>query len=179
LGNRKQDHAGFLPRKIKDKLNAPPHGLAWCWLSQEIMESGAFRALSINGRRALDRIMIEHMRHGGQENGRLKVTWNDFVKFGIGRRFISQALGELISAGLVAIEIPGRHICHGMPGDPTQYRLTWLPVAEPNNFRPPTNEWKRFVDDVDAARKAVIVQTRKGNGYAKENKPLPWSSMVN
>jgi hypothetical protein len=129
MGYRKQDRAGFLPRKIKDKLNAPPHGLAWCWLTQEIMESGAFRALSINGRRALDRIMIEHMRHAGQENGRLKVTWDDFVKFGISRRLVGHALGEVISAGMVAIEIPGRRIRYGQPGDPTQYRLTWLPVA--------------------------------------------------
>jgi hypothetical protein len=179
MGNRKQDRAGFLPRKVKDKLNAPPHGLAWSWLTQEIMESGAFRSLSINGRRVLDRIMVEHMKHAGQENGRLKVTWCDFVKYGIGRRFVSQALGEVICTGLIAIEIPGSRIRSGQPGDPTQYRLTWLPVAEPNNFRSPTNDWKRFSDDVAAARRAIPAKTRKGNGAAKEKKQLPWSPMVN
>jgi hypothetical protein len=165
MGNRKQDRAGFLPRRVQDKLNAPPHGLAWCWLTQEIMESGSFRALSIYGRRVLDRIMLEHMRHAGQENGRLKVTWCDFVKSGISRRLVGHALGEVISAGLVAIEIPGRRIRYGQPGDPTHYRLTWLPVAKQNDFFPATNDWKRFGDDVDAARKAIPAKTRKGNGY--------------
>src|SRR5262245_15083661 len=136
MGRRKQDGAGFLPRRSRAKLNAPPPGEPWIWLSLEMMQSGAFRSLSINARRALDRIMIEHMSHGGQENGRLKVTWNDLVRFGIGRRFITQPLNELITAGLVAIAQPGRR-SHGPDrGDPTRYRLTFLPASEPNNFRP-------------------------------------------
>jgi hypothetical protein len=102
--------------------------------------------------------MVEHMDHAGQENGRLKVTWRDFEKFGVQRRRIKQALGELVAVGLVAIEDPGRSIIWGeSKGDPAQYRLTHLPVSEPDNFRPATNEWKRFEDDVGAASAAIKV----------------------
>src|ERR1700730_3720089 len=39
--------------------------LSWprVWISYEMLESGAFRSLSIHARRALDRIMLEHMQH--------------------------------------------------------------------------------------------------------------------
>jgi hypothetical protein len=140
-------------------------------IGREMLRSGAMRALSLHARRALDRIMVEHMDHAGQENGRLKVTWRDFEKFGVQRRRIKQALGELVAVGLVAIEDPGRSIIWGeSKGDPAQYRLTHLPVSEPDNFRPATNEWKRFEDDVGAASAAIKValarQPIKPNGKA-------------
>lgn len=162
----------FLPRKHKEKLNWPPAGEPFAWLTQELMHSGALRALSINGRRVLDRVMIEHMAHGGQENGRLKITWNDFVKFGISRRLISRSINEVVATGLVAIEVRGKHFqsCNQQTGEPTQYRLTWLPVAEPNNFRPATNEWKRFGESVRAAKAAM--QKIVANGTHKRDKPM-------
>jgi hypothetical protein len=140
----KSDGAGFQTKRIKAKLNAPPHG-PWMPIGREMLRSGAMRALSIHARRAFDRIMIEHMDHAGQENGRLKVTWRDFEKFGIHRRDIKPALRELIAVGFISIESPGRAIIWGQSkGDATQCRLTFLPVSEPNDFRAATNEWKHF-----------------------------------
>jgi hypothetical protein len=111
------------------------------------------------------------MSHAGLENGRLKVTWNDFVKFGIGRRFVADARAEVITVGIVAIEQPGRRPHGEDRGAPTQYRLTYLPVAEPGDFRPPTNEWKQFGSNVKAATKAIEASKRQSrNGKAKENK---------
>jgi hypothetical protein len=72
--------AVFLPLKLRKKLNAPPANQPWGWFSFELLESAAMRSLSVNGRRVLDRIRLEHMAHAGLENGRLKVTWDDFVK---------------------------------------------------------------------------------------------------
>jgi hypothetical protein len=158
MGRSNSGGAGFLPLKTKKRLNAPPANQPWGWFSFELLESAAMRSLSVNGRRALDRIRLEHMTHAGLENGRLKVTWNDFVKFGIGRRFIPGALAEVIVAGIVAITQPGRKACGKDQGDPTQYRLTYLPVAEPGDFRPPTNEWKRF---------SAAKPTQAGNGKDK------------
>jgi hypothetical protein len=155
MGRRKQDRLGFLTRKDKMRLNAPPQGEPWIWFTQEMLESGAYRSLSINARRALDRINVEHMRHAGLKNGRLKVTWNDFVQWGIGRRLITRALNELIAAGLLAIEQIGRRSNGIERGEPTRYRLTFLPVAEPTNSRPATDDWKKFGDDLDAARRAL------------------------
>jgi hypothetical protein len=154
--------AVFLPHKIRKRLNASPANQPWGWFSFELLESAAMRSLSVNGRRVLDRIRLEHMAHAGLKNGRLKVTWDDFVKFGVGRRFIAGALAEVIMAGIVAITQPGRKAWGRDPGDPTQYRLTYLPVAEPGDFRPPTNEWKSF-----SAAKATKARVPSGNGKYK------------
>jgi len=170
MARRKPDGAGFQTKRIKTKLNAPPHG-PWMPIGREMLRSGAMRALSLHARRALDRIMVEHMDHGGQENGRLKVTWQDIEKFGVHRSFIKRALGELAAVGLVAIEQPGRRPHGPDRGDPTQYRLTHLSVCEPANFRPPTNEWKRFEEDIAAAKAAIKAalpkQLSKPNGKVK------------
>lgn len=170
MGRSKQDGAGFLPRASKAKLNAPPAGQPWSWMTLEMMNSDAFRSLSINARRVLDRIQIEHGQHRGLENGRLKVTWNNFVKFGVGRRFIKRALGDLLAAGLIAIVQPGRRPRGQDRGDPTQYRLTYLPVAEPNDFFPPTNEWKNFKSEIVPARLPIRANARKTNGEVKGKK---------
>jgi hypothetical protein len=154
--------AVFLPLKLRKKLNAPPANQPWGWFSFELLESAAMRSLSVNGRRVLDRIRLEHMAHAGLENGRLKVTWLDFEKFGVGRRFIPGALAEVIAAGIVAITQPGRKAWGRDQGDPTQYRLTYLPVAEPGDFRSPTNEWKSF-----SAAKAPKARTHSSNGKDK------------
>ncbi len=50
--------------------------------------------------------------------------------------------------------------------------LTHLPVSEPDNFRPATNEWKRFEEDIDAAKAAIKKaaepkQSSKPNGKVK------------
>jgi hypothetical protein len=155
MGKRKQDGAGFVTHRFKSKLNAPPIGQPWIWMSHELLESGAYRCLSIHGIRALNRIQIEHMAHGGLENGRLKVTWNDFVKYGIGRRYVAFAITEITAMGIVAIERRGRKFHGEDRGDPTQYRLTYLPVSEPANMYPATNEWKRFGTSTVAAKNAL------------------------
>jgi hypothetical protein len=168
MGRRNSDGAGFLPRKKKKGLNAPPPDQPWVWFSFEMLESGSMRSLSVNGMRVFHRIQLEHMSHGGLENGRLKVTWLDFEKFGVSRRLIKKSIDETIAAGLVAIEQRGRR-AHGEDrGEPTQYRLTYLPVAEPGDYRPATNDWKRFESNAGAARDAIkAVARRGGNSKAK------------
>jgi hypothetical protein len=99
MARRKPDGAGFQTKRIKAKLNAPPDG-PWMPIGREMLRSGAMRALSLHARCALDRIMVEHMDHAGQENGRLKVTWQDLEKFGVHRSFIKRALSELAAAAV-------------------------------------------------------------------------------
>jgi hypothetical protein len=174
MGKRGSDGAGFLPKKTKVKLNAPPMNQPWAWMSHEMLESGAMRSLSINGVRVFHRIQLEHMAHAGLENGRLKVTWNDFAKYGIGRRFITKAIAEVVAVGLVTIEQRGRRAYGEDRGDPTQYRLTYLPVAEPGDYRPATNDWKRFETNSGAAKEAIKASERRaGNGSVKA-RFQPW-----
>jgi hypothetical protein len=49
----------------------------------EMLESPAYRALSLSGHRIWARIQIEHAHHGGKENGKLPVTYRDFNEFGV------------------------------------------------------------------------------------------------
>ena len=64
MARHNSDGAAFLPLKTKARLNAPPANQPWSWVSFELLESGAMRALSINARRVLDRIRIEARRDG-------------------------------------------------------------------------------------------------------------------
>ena len=51
---------------------------------------------------------IEHLRHGGADNGSLLATYNQLEAFGIGRRFIFGAIREAEQRGLVVVERGGR-----------------------------------------------------------------------
>ena len=52
----------------------------------EMLRSPAYRALSLSARRILDRIEIEFANHGGRDNGKLPVTYQNFKDFGISNR---------------------------------------------------------------------------------------------
>jgi hypothetical protein len=71
----------------------------------EMMEAPAFQVLSLTGHRILDRIEIEHAHHGGNDNGKLPVTFDQFVEYGIHRHTVAPALREVCALGFVE---PGR-----------------------------------------------------------------------
>ncbi len=64
------------------QANRPPEGTSWCWLTAEMLESPAWRALTGNALKVVLRIALEHLKHGGVENGLLPVTYKDFGKPG-------------------------------------------------------------------------------------------------
>jgi hypothetical protein len=89
-----------------------------------MLESPAYRTLSLGAHRVLSRLEIEHARHGGAENGELPVTYDDIEKYGLHRRQIAPALRELVALGFV--EVTKR----GSAGNaefraPSLYRLTY------------------------------------------------------
>jgi hypothetical protein len=92
-----------------------------------MVESPAMRALSLAARKALDRIEIEHMNHGGAQNGQLPVTYRDFEAWGIRRHSIAAAIRELEALGFIEITRRG----YGGSAElrtPSQYRLTYRPA---------------------------------------------------
>jgi hypothetical protein len=131
-----------------------PHAIA-------MLESPALGAVSLAGRRVLDRIEIELARHGGKDNGRLPVTWRDFERFGIDRGAIGPALRELQHLGL--IEITERGVA-GNAGyrSPNLFRLTYRDAAG----APATDDWTRITSSgqakriARAARKEISPQRR-------------------
>jgi DNA-binding FadR family transcriptional regulator len=92
---------------------------------RQLLASTAMRVLTLSERRALDRIELKHMDHGGAENGKLPVTYADFEKWGVRRDSIAGAIRALEALGLIEITR------HGYAGAvekraPSLYRLTYL-----------------------------------------------------
>jgi hypothetical protein len=53
----------------------------FAWVPLDILESGAWRGLSINARRMMDRLLIENARHMGEKNGSLRVSFLQFERY--------------------------------------------------------------------------------------------------
>ena len=62
-----------------------------------MLESPAYQVLSLSARRVLARIEIEHAHHGGNDNGKLPVTYDDFERYGIHRHAIRPAIREVVA----------------------------------------------------------------------------------
>jgi hypothetical protein len=105
----------------------------------EMLQSPAMRALSLSGRRFLDRLDIELARHGGNENGQLPLTYSDLERFGLDRHAIPPAIRETVALGFVEVTEQGRAGNAGFRS-PSKYRLTYRHT----NAAPPTNEWRRL-----------------------------------
>jgi hypothetical protein len=101
----------------------------------EMIESPSYRVLSLSAHRVLSRIEIELAHHGGNDNGRLPVTFENFQKYGIDRHAIAPAIRECVALGFIVVTEPGRagnaefrspnlfrltyKHCKGLPGDGT------------------------------------------------------------
>lgn len=118
------------------------------WLPVELLASSAFRVLSVNARRVVDRLLLEHAAHGGTANGELVVSYQQFEESGVTRNLVAKAIREAEAVGLVSVWRRGR-IADGR-NQPLLYRLTWLGAWRPDGERMgPTHEWKgRSADDV-------------------------------
>ena len=115
--------------------------------SRELRESPAWRALPDNARRLLDRLELEHMLHGGAENGRLPVTYSDFEGAGLRRKSISLAIRQCVAFGFLEItRRGGRSISDIRP--PSLYRLTY--VHGRGGGGAPTDEWRKILTDEQA-----------------------------
>jgi hypothetical protein len=107
--------------------------------TSRMLNSPAFRALSLTGHRILARIEIELCRHAGKDNSNLIVTYDDFERFGIDRHAIGPGLRELEALGFIEI------VQRGSGGNadhrrPHMFRLTY----QPTNDEPPTDEWEQI-----------------------------------
>jgi hypothetical protein len=113
----------FAPRLI-DMLRSP----AWC-------------ALSLSARRVLDRIEIEFADHGGTDNGKLPVTYDNFVQYGIHRHAIGPAIREEVALGFAEITEAGR-AGNAEWREPNRFRLTYR-----HTKYEPTDEWKKITEE--------------------------------
>lgn len=141
-----------ISKKERPKLAAVPQGVSWCALSEPMLGSAAWWALEPASMKILFRLLLEHLRHAGHENGRLPCTFADFERAGVRRGTIAGAIAELEALGFVECVLRGRPRFGGYPGSPSQFRLTFYGVATASgSVIAPTHEWKRHTN-VDTAR---------------------------
>jgi hypothetical protein len=112
----------------------------------EMLESAAYRALSLSAHRVLSRIEIELGHHAGRDNGRLPVTYEDFEAYGIDRHSIAPAINELEALGFIEVTERGR-AGNAEFRSPNKFRLTFCPTGVRSGSAPaqgPTHEWRRI-----------------------------------
>jgi hypothetical protein len=118
IGSRKRIGRQFIPHPV------------------DLLKSPAYRVLNIHEHRVLTRIEIEYAAHAGKDNGRLPVTYDDFKRYGLSRKYIAPAIAVLTALGLVDVTQRGR-ANNGEFRAPSLYRLTYLHTEQAD----PTNEW--------------------------------------
>src|SRR6516225_5618581 len=70
----------------------------------EMLESPAYRALSLSAHMVISRIEIELAHHGGNDNGQLPVTVDQFVEYGMHRSSVAPAIREAEALGFIRVE---------------------------------------------------------------------------
>ncbi len=133
--------------KSSRKFNRPPYNMAWCWLTAELLNSVSWRSMSVNCRKLIDRLLLEHCNHAGLENGGLICTYNHFQEYGLTRNKIRPAIEEADFLGLVKNQQGERIFARNHPNS---YRLTFYGTKDAKD---PTNEWKRITKEgIDSFR---------------------------
>jgi hypothetical protein len=121
---------------VTGKNKQSPIGQQFVPLPRDLLRSDAWRSMSINERRLVDFLMLEHMRHGGRQNGNLKAPRQQLHAFGIGSHFASMAIAAAEERGLILCNRGGMRVA-------TTYGLTWLATA---GGRTPSNAWMAYSD---------------------------------
>lgn len=129
-------------RAMRQENTKPPTDQGpWIALTRDFLASPALWSLSITARRILDRVILEHLEHGGVENGRLVCPYSDFERVGASRNLVADALDELTAKGLIRVQ-------RGRAGDGTPhanlYRLTFTGSFD---GLAATNEWKSVTEE--------------------------------
>lgn len=130
----------------------------------ELYLSPAWKAAPRPLKAMLERLEIEHLRHGGFQNGELFVGYTAFVEHGISRKSIRRTQQLGVDLGLMAVTqstVAGADL-----RPPNSYRLTYVPAKGKDQ---PTDEWKtvtdehakRLLDRYRADEKTAVKATRK------------------
>ncbi|MFZ2068389.1 MAG: hypothetical protein WAV27_20645 [Xanthobacteraceae bacterium] len=157
--NRKDKHYPRAGRRALGTIRG-----SWVAYRVDMLESPAFCELNLSERRVLNRLEIEHMSHGGRENGILATTYDDFQVYGIHRHSIGPAIRCLVALGFLEVTEAGR-AGNAEWRRPNRFRLTYLKCLTENLNE--TDEWRRIETDegaralAKAARSATVPKKEK------------------
>lgn len=128
-----------------------------------MLSSPAYRVLTLSAHRVLDRVCIELAHHGGNDNGKLPVTYEQFVEYGIHRHAIAPAIRELEALQFLVVTQRGRPSA-GEFRTPNLFLIPWINCKSNPN---PRREWRRFADLETA--EAVASAARSGRGQKQKS----------
>ncbi|MBZ9926808.1 hypothetical protein [Mesorhizobium sp. BR1-1-4] len=162
---------------VKKHTQPPTDQGGWMAETRDFLESSAYRTLSTNARRALDRLKIEHIGHGRTNNGKLIVTHEQFISYGVTAEYVGDALDELDFKGLLKIN---RGRAGNGTAHPNVFRLTFdgdfEGAAATNDWRRCTDDhakqWVESVRDQRKAKRAGVGRKRKPSLGVSETPPL-------
>lgn len=154
----------------RDKYSIPGQ-----WQSRpiEMLESPAHRVLTLAARRVIDRISVELAHHGGQENGRLPVTYENFIQYGLDRHAIGPAIREAVALGF--IEVTRGRAGNAEFREPNHFRLTFQPILNRNKaVILPTDEWRQIetIEGAAVLQKAARAASERPRQAARPKAPL-------
>jgi hypothetical protein len=124
-----------------------------------MLESSAWRVLSLSARRVVERIEIELAHHGGKDNGALTVTYDDFVSYGIDRHAIAPAIREAVALGFIEVTERGR-AGNAKWRSPNTFRITFR--TSKGMRTDGTHEWRRISTMEAAEAVAKAARSRVG-----------------
>jgi hypothetical protein len=137
----------------------------------EMLESPAYRVLSRSAQMVVSRIEIELAHHGGNENGQLPVTTDDFVRYGMHRSTVGPAIREAEALGFIRITERGRG-GNAEGRRPNKFFLTFA-YARNSGKNPPTHDWRRIKTLEEAEDIARFARANK-NPYSVARGKRSW-----
>ena len=173
-----KDHNNIAHPKRRNKLSEQ-----WASYPIAMLDSPAYRVLSQGAHRVIARIAIELASHGGNDNGQLPITKEQFVEYGLHNDAVAPAIREAEALGFIRITEHGR----GGNADQRRPNLFYITFLNERGSRakPPSHDWQKIETIEDAERIAAKARSAKSeravnNGraawktsQAKKQKPVP------
>jgi hypothetical protein len=159
--HRTRNRSGQKGGASKLQLNFP-----FSWRSIEMLQSPAYRTLSLSARKILDRLEIEFERHGRNplENGCLPCTYEDFVEYGIHRQAIAPAIRELVALGFIRITRKGS-AGNESHRQPTLYLISYRHAGSDYRLE---DGWKAILTIEEAEARAKAAREAAADRRARE-----------
>jgi transposase len=116
----------------------------------------------------ISRIEIELASHGGNDNGRLPVTTDNFVQYGMHRTSVAPAIREAEALGFIRITERG-HGGNAEYRSPNRFYLTYAHTRD-SKRHPPTDEWRRIKTLQEADQIAKSARANKSTSAIERGK---------
>ena len=111
--------------------------------------------MSMNTRKLIDYLLMEHSNHAGRENGNLIATHSQLAEYGLTPCNLAGAVVEAEFLGLIKVVRGGRR---NLTNQPSKFRLTWIGDRD---LASATNQWKGVTEINIDCWKAERVNQRK------------------